>query len=200
MRIASFRRSGERRIFRKHAYGRARPDYKDSRPAASNRIKIHGATRVHAKHLATEEEKLPKTATGTVGSFSLKSGPVAPRRAASGCAFPLVRFLLSPKITEWSRSYESRWEPAKFTSLLHRQRELFCEAVQSSRCNLGLRSHAAEVHFSVIAAAQPRACNAARHKDYERCNIAGTTAKRRGGPQRCRACARRLLYCCSSPH
>ena len=45
-----------------------------------------------------------------------------------------------------------------------------------------------------------RACNAARQRDYERCNIAGTSAKRRGGPQRCRACARRLLDCCFLQH
>ena len=65
-----------------------------TRPAASNRIKIHGATRVHAKHLATEEQKLPTTATGTVASSSLKSRRrVVSSRAASSCAFPLVRFL-----------------------------------------------------------------------------------------------------------
>ena len=77
---------------------------------------------------------------------------------------------------------------------------VFLRGCFESKATFGLRSHVAEVHFSVIAAGQSRACNAARQRDYERCNIAGTTAKRRGGPQRCRACARRLLYCCSSPH
>ena len=79
-------------------------------------------------------------------------------------------------------------------------RAIFCEAVQSSRCNLGLRSHAAEVRSQSHRCCATRACNAARQKDYERCNSTGTSAKRRGGPQRCRACARRLLDCCSSPH
>ena len=187
-------------------YRRLRASSRELGRNAARRIEphqTHGATRVHAKHLATEEEKLPKTATGTVASSSLKSRRrVAPRRAASSGAFPLVRFLPSATRTAWSRSYGSRREPTNFPSHLqfHRQREHSEEAVVHRGCNQGLRSHAAEVLFRVIAAANARACNAARQKDYERCNSAGTTAKRRGGPQRCRACARRLLYCCSSPH
>ena len=77
-------------------YRRLRASSRELGRNAARRIEphqTHGATRVHAKHLATEEEKLPKTATGTVASSSLKSGPVAPRRAASSCAFLLVRFL-----------------------------------------------------------------------------------------------------------
>jgi hypothetical protein len=90
-----------------------------TRPAASNRIKIHGATRVHAKHLATEEEKLPTTAKGNLASSSLKSRRrVVSSRAASSCAFPLVRFLPSATRTAWSRSYESRREAANCPSHL----------------------------------------------------------------------------------
>ena len=56
--------------------------------------RTHGATRVHAKHLATEEEKLPTTAKGNLASASLKSRRrVVLSRAASSSAFPLVRFL-----------------------------------------------------------------------------------------------------------
>ena len=54
-----------------------------TRLAASNRIKIHGATRVHAKHPATTEGATRNpSATGTVALSSLKLR-AAGRRAAS---------------------------------------------------------------------------------------------------------------------
>ena len=78
-------------------YRRLRASSRELGRNAARRIEphqTHGATRVHAKHLATEEQKLPTTATGTVASSSLKSRRrVVSSRAASSCAFPLVRFL-----------------------------------------------------------------------------------------------------------
>ena len=103
-------------------YRRLRASSRELGRNAARRIEphqTHGATRVHAKHLATEEQKLPTTATGTVASSSLKSRRrVVSSRAASSCAFPLVRFLPSATRTAWSRSYESRREAANCPSHL----------------------------------------------------------------------------------
>ena len=48
--------------------------------------RTHGATRVHAKHLATEEPTHNPSATGTVGSFSLKLRATGRRAALSQVA------------------------------------------------------------------------------------------------------------------
>ena len=48
--------------------------------------RTHGATRVHAKHLATEEPTHSPGATGTVGSFSLKLRATGRRAALSQVA------------------------------------------------------------------------------------------------------------------
>ena len=125
-----------------------------TRPAASNRIKIHGATRVHAKQLATEEEKLLTTAKGNLASSSLKSRRrVVSSRAASSCAFPLVRFLTAePAPRGCARTRRAGW--LRNSPSIYIGSESTKGDAESSRCNLGLRSHAAEVNFSVITAAQ----------------------------------------------
>ena len=186
-------------------YRRLRASSRELGRNAARRIEphqTHGATRVHAKHLATEEEKLPKTATGTVASSSLKSRRrVVSSRAASSCAFPLVRFLTAaPSPRGCARTGLAGSLPNSHHFDTAGESSLKRGCATSPYATLGLRSHAAEVHFRVIAAAKRARVQRRGDKDYERCNSAGTTAKRRGGPQRCRACARRLLYCCSSPH
>ena len=69
------------------AFGQIGDSLLATRPAASSRAELTGATRVHAKHLATTEEPTRNpSATGTVGSFLLKLRATGRRAALSQVA------------------------------------------------------------------------------------------------------------------
>ena len=188
---ASSRDDCTRPVTNTGGYGRLHESLVATRPVVSNRIKIHGATRVHAKHLATEEEKLPTTAKGNLASSSLKSRRrVVSSRAASSCAFPLVRFLTAaPSPRGCARTRRAGWLRNSL-SLYYWQREQNKKARLRAQGATWASAVTPQRYISESLLLRNARVQRRATKDYERCNSAGTTAKRRGGPQRCRACSR----------